>query len=107
MQALFASICGRDKSLPYEKNMPILVYRGVSLGFVGAAIGRPPTNCNAICWFSAGKQSIIALRRCDFVKQNHADERCSPLLSLTQLPEKWQFVGLQGTTHELFLGDLQ
>ncbi|MBQ3147225.1 MAG: hypothetical protein IJB91_05800, partial [Oscillospiraceae bacterium] len=57
----------------------IAIYRAVVKRLVGAAIGRPPTNCNAICWFSAGKQSVIALRRCDFVKQNHTDEQCSPL----------------------------
>ena len=84
-------------------NLQIAIYRAVAYGIVGAAIGRPPTNCNAICWFSAGKQSVIALRRCDFVKQNHADERhprvaslaplgqftfCSPLRCLTKLPDK-------------------
>jgi len=57
---------------------------------VGAAIGRPPTNCVAICWFSAGKQLVIALRRCDFVKQNHTDEQCSPLRCLTNPPDKGQ-----------------
>jgi len=30
-------------------------------------------NCKAISEFSPGKQRIIAWRRCDFVKQNHAD----------------------------------
>ena len=69
----------------------IAVYRGISYGIVGAAIGRPPTNCNAICWFSAAKQLFIALRRCDFVSQNHADEQCSPLQCLFELTDKWKF----------------
>ena len=67
---------------------PIPVCRAVANGIVGAAIGRPPTNCNAICWFSAGKQSVIAFRRCDFVSQNHPDERSSPLRCLTKRPNK-------------------
>ena len=71
----------------------IAIYRVVSNGIVGAAIGRPPTNCNAICWFSAGKQLVIALRRCDFVEQNHADERCSPLRCVTKLPDKQELAG--------------
>ena len=39
-------------------NVQTFVCRGVSLGFVGAAIGRPPTNCNAICWFFAGNNRL-------------------------------------------------
>jgi len=69
----------------------IAIYRAVAYGIVGAAIGRPPTNCVAICWFSAGKQSVIAFWRCDFVLQNHPDERCSPLRRLTKLPDKREF----------------
>ena len=65
---------------------PIPVCRAVANGIVGAAIGRPSTNCIAICWFSAGKQCIIALWRCDFVAQNHAGGRWPPLHSQFNSP---------------------
>ena len=59
---------------------------------VGAAIGRPPTNCVAICWFSAGKQCVIALRRCDFGLQNHAGDQWSPLHLRINCPGNGNFV---------------